>query len=363
MSVVGETLGNAAGESAGEHVGSGSWLFHSSRFRVGHEFETRPPRQDDVYRLRRLSQCGERCVVAVGEGVERSEMEIGIGLPSMVPGTPRDAILEWSRAADLAGFSTLGVLDRLVYDCWEPLIALGTAAAVTERIRLLSSVLIAPYRADEVVLAKQAATLALLSRGRFWLGMAVGFREDDYRVAGTAYGDRGRRLNSMVHRFDGIWSGRRSDGAEPIGPIYRPELAFGGQSPAAIRRAGRLGRAWIAGGSSPATYEDTVARAYGVWEADGIVEYPRKIALAYYALGESGSCHAETYLGRYYSFLGPQFSSMVVGNALTTSDDIRRTIETYRDAGCDELVFFPCHNGIDQLQALADVAQPSIEGV
>ena len=62
-------------------------------------------------------------------------MEIGIGLPSVVPGTTRPQLIDWARVAEDAGFSTLGTIDRIVYPNYEPLIALSAAAAVTERIR------------------------------------------------------------------------------------------------------------------------------------------------------------------------------------------------------------------------------------
>jgi alkanesulfonate monooxygenase SsuD/methylene tetrahydromethanopterin reductase-like flavin-dependent oxidoreductase (luciferase family) len=112
-------------------------------------------------------------------------MDVGIGLPNSVAGATGDELLEFARRADAAGFSTLGTIDRIVYDNHEPLTTLAGAAAVTERIRLMTSVLLGPLRTNPAILAKQAATVHSLSGGRFRLGIAIGRREDDCEISGV----------------------------------------------------------------------------------------------------------------------------------------------------------------------------------
>ncbi len=77
-------------------------------------------------------------------------MDVGIGLPNAVPGTSGTQLVEWARRADGRGFSSLGTIDRVAYDNYEPLTALAAAAAVTERIGLCTSVLLGPLRANPV---------------------------------------------------------------------------------------------------------------------------------------------------------------------------------------------------------------------
>ena len=115
-------------------------------------------------------------------------MDVGIGLPSTIRGATGAQIVEWARRAEARGFSSLGTIDRIVYANYEPLTALAAAAAVTERIKLATTILIAPLRVSGAMLAKQAASVDALSGGRLVLGVAVGGREDDYEAAGADFG-------------------------------------------------------------------------------------------------------------------------------------------------------------------------------
>src|SRR5918997_4234009 len=128
-------------------------------------------------------------------------MDVGIGLPATIAGVGRDQLLEWALRADARGFSSLGTIDRIVYGNYEPLIALAAAAAVTERIKLATTILIAPNRQDGALLAKQAASVDALSGGRLVLGVAVGGREDDYEASGADFHTRGRVFDEMLEQW------------------------------------------------------------------------------------------------------------------------------------------------------------------
>src|SRR5688500_3348272 len=111
-------------------------------------------------------------------------MDVGIGLPNAVRGVDRRGIVDWARRAEDAGFASLGTIDRIAYPGFESLVSLAAAAAVTERIRLTTDILLAPVR-NTALLAKEAATIDQLSGGRLVLGLAIGGREDDYAAAGV----------------------------------------------------------------------------------------------------------------------------------------------------------------------------------
>src|SRR5438046_7135360 len=92
----------------------------------------------------------------VGDAGKEMAMDVGIGLPNAVRGVDRAGIVDWAVRAERAGFSTLGTIDRIVYDNYESLIALAAAAAVTERIGLATDIMIAPLRAHTALMATQA---------------------------------------------------------------------------------------------------------------------------------------------------------------------------------------------------------------
>ncbi len=137
-------------------------------------------------------------------------MKIGIGLPATIPGTEGKNILDWAKKADSGPFSTLGILDRLVFPNYEALITLAAVAGVTQRVRLMTTVLLAPLR-NTALLAKQAASLDALSGGRLTLGLGIGGREDDYLAASVSFKTRGKRFeekSGSLGRWLHCWRSR-----------------------------------------------------------------------------------------------------------------------------------------------------------
>jgi alkanesulfonate monooxygenase SsuD/methylene tetrahydromethanopterin reductase-like flavin-dependent oxidoreductase (luciferase family) len=285
-------------------------------------------------------------------------MEIGIGLPNAIPGTDGPALLEFARRADQAGFSSLGTVDRLVYLNHEPLVALGAAAAVTERIRIATTVLLAPYRMNTALLAKQLATVDVLSGGRLWIGVGLGSREDDYRASGASLKTRGRTLDQQLADLRSIWAGEPYAGTGPIGPepVQRggPPLIVGGGADAAFERAARYGAGWIMGASTPGQFAERAAVFEAAWQRSGRSERPVKKSLTYFSLGPRGEEIARANLGHYYAWLGDELVSLIVGSAAMTPEMAKQYADEFAAAGCDELIFFPGSSDPDQVDLLAE---------
>lgn len=286
-------------------------------------------------------------------------MKVGVALPAAIAGTEASRLLEWARRADAGPFSSLGIIDRLVYPGYDPLLALAAAAAVTSRIQLMPTVLVAPlYRTG--VLAKQVLSLDALSGGRLTLGLAVGMRQDDFQAAPATYRDRGRRFEQQLQELRQSWAtGQVAVSAESISPLPpRPgsrEILIGGYSPAAISRVGRYGDGFIAGaGLDMASAAGLYGIARASWEEAGRPGRPRFVGVGYFALGQAAVAAAPDYLRRYYAFLGP-LSDLIATSVSSSPAAVAELIAAAAAAGMDELVLAPCTAALEELEGLAEV--------
>jgi alkanesulfonate monooxygenase SsuD/methylene tetrahydromethanopterin reductase-like flavin-dependent oxidoreductase (luciferase family) len=285
-------------------------------------------------------------------------MDIAIGLPATIPGTKGPLILDWARRADSGPFSSLGILDRLVYPNYEPLITLAAAAAVTERVRLMTTVLITPLRRAGV-LAKQTATIDTLSGGRLTLGLGVGAREDDFQFAPASFHDRGRRFEEQLELMKRVWSGQPvSEEIGPVGPppaqAGGPELLIGGYTPVSIQRVGRWGDGFISGGvRDPEQVRQLFDLAEESWRTEGREGKPRLVASLYYALGPNADRGGD-YIRDYYSYFGPGADDMA-RSIPSTQEALDNLIRGLGEVGADEVVCWPTVAELDQVDLLAEL--------
>jgi alkanesulfonate monooxygenase SsuD/methylene tetrahydromethanopterin reductase-like flavin-dependent oxidoreductase (luciferase family) len=264
-----------------------------------------------------------------------SRPAIGLGLPVVEPAE----LVAWGRDAEAAGFATVAVLDRWAWDNAEPLIALAGIATATERVALRTEVLLAPLR-DPVLLAKQAATLDRLSRGRLSLGVGVGGRADDFAAAGVPLGERGRRMDAALEALRARWSG--AGAGAPVGPSpWReggPEVLIGAFAPAALARVARHADGLIASAAPhrAAALFDAVRDG---WAAAGRDGSPRLVAQLDVALGPAATvADAARRMTEYYAFLGPDHDPTT--RLRTDASAIAEAIAAYAALGADEVVLF-----------------------
>lgn len=305
-------------------------------------------------------------------------MQIGVGLPTTLPGADGDLILNWARQADFGPFTSLAVLDRVVYESFDPLSTLAAAAAVTSRVRLATTILISPLY-NTVLLGKMAATIHALSEGRLSLGVAVGVRRDDYQSAGAQYQTRGGRLVEQLVSLRKQWEDEgEASGTTPIAATtllpatppmataYRgntgPQLLIGGLSERTFARVARYADGYIHGGGPPRAFARAATKACSAWVDAGRPGLPHLWAQGYFALGDEATiARGRQYLAHYYAFTG-HFAEKVVDGLLTSPQAIAQFARGYADAGCDELVLFPTVAELPQLRRLVEVVDDLLPG-
>jgi probable F420-dependent oxidoreductase len=201
----------------------------------------------------------------------------------------------------------------------DPLVHLAYVAAVTERIELGTGIIILPQR-NPVVLAKQAASLDVLSAGRLLLGVGVGYLEPEMSAVGVEMSGRGRRTDEYLDAMTALWTqeapayhgryvafGNVDAHPRPARP-GGPRIVIGGHSPAAFRRAVARGHGWYGNG----TQDDLVAHLAGLRRAAAEVDRPAR-------------------LGRL------EITFMQLNPVTVDADAARR----YADLGVDRLVVYP----------------------
>jgi alkanesulfonate monooxygenase SsuD/methylene tetrahydromethanopterin reductase-like flavin-dependent oxidoreductase (luciferase family) len=283
-------------------------------------------------------------------------MKVGIGLPSTVVGVSGGLLIEWARRADVHGFSSLGLIDRIAYPNYEVMVTLGALAAVTSTIRLMPAVLLGPTRSAGL-LAKQAATVDAVSNGRLTLGLGIGARTDDYAATDSGYHDRGHRFERQLATLKRLWRGEPfSDEVGPIGPTTiqpgGPEILIGAFAPTALARVGRWADGYI-GARPPSEMAGTYRAVEEGWRAAGRAGRPRFVSQGSFALGPDAAERGAANVRAYYDYW-PERAEVIVRGLLTTPDAIREYVRACEDIGADEVTLNATIAELDQVERLRD---------
>lgn len=283
-------------------------------------------------------------------------MRIGIGLPNTVPGAPGRLLVDWAARAEARGFSALATIDRVAYPSYESLVTLAAAGAVTERIGLMTNILLAPTRSP-ILLAKEAASVDQLSNGRLTLGLGVGTRGDDFTATDRSFEDRGQRFEEDLELMRGAWRGELVGGC-PKPPSPQPvrgtvPILIGGTADVVLDRVARWGEGWTAGGGAPDQVGPFAERVRRAWKDAGRTGEPRIVALSYFSLGEETAEDSRANLLDYYAYLG-DWAEGIADAAPRTAEDVGTTVRRFEDAGVDELIFDPTVADLSQVDRLAD---------
>ena len=290
-------------------------------------------------------------------------MKYGFYLPNSGAGAEPDALADIAKLGDRLGFYCMVMPDHILqpnqinstypYSLTGDILAAGQSgdgewpeqittlaylAGITERIRLVTSVMIIPYR-NPILTAKMLSTLDMLSKGRLILGAGVGWMEEEFELLDAPpFAERGAVTNEYLQAFIELWTkdDPKFEGKyvsfsditflpKPVQKPY-PPIWIGGQSKPAIRRAARIGDAWHPVGAIPATplepeeLAENLALLHGYAEKAG--RDPSKIQV---------SVKAPLYDSANSDGLRRRFSG--------SPDEVRQDVQTYSDVGVTHLIF------------------------
>jgi alkanesulfonate monooxygenase SsuD/methylene tetrahydromethanopterin reductase-like flavin-dependent oxidoreductase (luciferase family) len=286
-------------------------------------------------------------------------------MPVMEPDLDATVLRNWARAIDQGPFSSLCWGERIAFTNPDSLTLLGALAAWTDRVRLVTTVIV-PQLHDPVMLAKALATGDMLCGGRLTVGIGVGGRHEDYHAVGADPATQTMRgMAERVAVMKRVWAGEKlTDSVLPVGPspvqAGGPPLLVGSIGPKTIRSAA----AW-ADGLAGATMDLDVAKqnelfdvARAAWAQAGKPK-PHLATSFWFAFGSHQQARAQVHrhLRRYMNWIPAEYVDAMAPMTgwAGSEDELAAVLRKFEQVGTDEIQLIPTSSDLDQLRRAADV--------
>jgi probable F420-dependent oxidoreductase len=299
--------------------------------------------------------------------------QVGVALPLAAPDLQPTTALAFAQRAEAAGVASVWALDRLVYDCYEPLITLAAVAAGTRRMRLGLGILLAALR-PPILLAKMLATLDQLSAGRVIVGLGAGTRADDFEAVGVPHAGRGRRLDELIDILKLAWSGppvRYAGRAYtldvgPVGPRPlqqpHPPLWLGGRADAVLQRTARVADGYLGRSSDgPAGFRRIWDQIRTYAEARGRDPATIVPAAQIYACVDDDRQRAAALTARYLTAYYGAAPADLSGYMLGSPDECVALAEQYFAVGVEVLIIGSVTANRDYFERLCTEVIPRLQ--
>ncbi|OBG88044.1 luciferase [Mycobacterium sp. E136] len=286
-------------------------------------------------------------------------------MPVMEPDLDAKTLETWARVIDEGPFSSLCWGERIAFDNPHSLTLLGALAAWTERVRLVTTVIV-PQLHDPVMLAKALATGDMLCGGRLTVGLGVGGREEDYRAVGAdPTGQTMRGMADRVAVMRRVWAGEKvTESVLPVGPVPvqpdGPKLLVGTIGPKTVRSAAR----W-ADGLAGTTLDLDVDRQNELFDvartawAEAGKPAPHLATSFWFAIGEGEQPREQVHrhLRRYMNWIpGDIVDAMAPTTGWAgTEQELIDVLSRFKDIGTDEIHLIPTSSDIEQVRRVAEV--------
>jgi alkanesulfonate monooxygenase SsuD/methylene tetrahydromethanopterin reductase-like flavin-dependent oxidoreductase (luciferase family) len=288
-------------------------------------------------------------------------------MPVMEPSLDAATLKGWAQGIDGGPFSSLCWGERIAFDNPECLTLLGALSAWTDRVRLVTTVVV-PQLHDPVMLAKQLATGDMLSGGRLTVGLGVGGRQEDYHAVGADVGTQTRAgLARSVAVMKRIWAGENvTESIVPVGPLPAqaggPQLLIGTMGPKTVRSAAH----WADGLAGPTLDLDVTKQnelfdvARESWAQAGKPR-PHLATSFWFAIGDDPQetrAQMHRHLHRYMNWIPAEVVNAIAPTTgwAGSAEELLAVLRSFQDIGTDEVHLIPTSSNIGQLRRVADVA-------
>lgn len=286
-------------------------------------------------------------------------------MPVMEPDLDATVLRDWAQAIDEGPFSSLCWGERIAFDNPDSLTLLGALAAWTERVRLVTTVLV-PQLHDPVMLAKALASGDMLCQGRLTVGVGVGGRHEDYQAVGAD--PESQTMRGMADRvavMKRVWAGEKvTDSVRPVGPAPvqagGPPLLVGTIGPKTVRSA-----AGWAEGLAGTTLDLDVAKqnelfdvARSAWAQAG-KSAPHLATSFWFALSsEDARAQVHRHLRRYMNWIPAEYVDAMAPTTgwAGSQEELAAVLRKFAEIGTDEVQLIPTSSDIEQLRRAAEVA-------
>ena len=286
-------------------------------------------------------------------------------MPVMEPDLDASVLRRWAQAIDSGPFSSLCWGERIAFGNPEALTLLGALAAWTQRVPLITTVVV-PQLHDPVLLAKSLATGDMLCGGRLTVGVGVGGRHEDYLAVGADPSTQTmREMAQWVDIMKRVWEGEKiTESVVPVGPptVHQggPRLLVGTIGPKTLRSAAQ----W-ADGLAGITLDLDVAKQYELFEvgrtawAQAGKPTPHLATSFWFALGDPADSRAQIHrhLRHYMNWIPGEFVDAMAPHTgfAGTEDELADVLGQFAAIGTSEIHLIPTSTDLDQLRRVADV--------
>lgn len=293
-------------------------------------------------------------------------MRIGMTIPFMEPGWNREAMKAWALEIDCGPWASVAMGERITFVNPEFMTSLAATAAWTERVELISTISVLTMH-NPVLMAKQFATIDVISNGRLTVGIGTGGRKEDYESIGADWANhRMAKLQDNANIMRRVWLGdatvlpKAKRIVEPL-PVQAggPKILTGAIGPKSIASAARYADGLSGFSMLPSIHDikNSFEQFTTAWQAEKRSGMPRLMASFWYGIDKKGKEQMMKHLERYMNFMPKEISSQLIPHAGFNGSlsDLKDFLHEIKKLGADDVILAPTTTDLEDIKKIAKV--------